>query len=256
MEILIAEDDVMILDMLVDFLDTLGHTVMTAQDGREAWHVYQTKPIQMVITDWIMPQMDGLELCSNIRAASKDHYTYIIVITGKEQKKDLLETLKCGADDYIKKPLDPEELRARIKAGERIIKLEEGHRNLQQVLIESRNKLRVVVDSLLEEIVSIDSDFRIVSVNISFVKSKGLDIRATIGTPCFQEKYWDMANFRIQAIMAHARDVFNSGLPILIRETTDAGIQGKRHVELHLQPIFHETGKVAQVTILSRDVHE
>jgi len=254
MEILIAEDDVMILDMLVDFLDTLGHTVMTAQDGREAWHVYQTKPIQMVITDWIMPQMDGLELCSNIRAASKDHYTYIIVITGKEQKKDLLETLKCGADDYIKKPLDPEELRARIKAGERIIKLEEGHRNLQQVLIESRNKLRVVVDSLLEEIVSIDSDFRIVSVNISFVKSKGLDIRATIGTPCFQEKYWDMASFRIQAIMAHARDVFNSGLPILIRETTDAGIQGKRHVELHLLPIMQEIGKVVQVAIVSRDV--
>ncbi len=190
--------------------------------------------------------MDGLELCSNIRAASKDHYTYIIVITGKEQKKDLLETLRCGADDYIKKPLDPEELRARIKAGERIIKLEEGHRNLQQVLIESRNKLRVVVDSLLEEIVSIDSDFRIVSVNISFVKSKGLDIRATIGTPCFQEKYWDMANFRIQAIMAHARDVFNSGLPILIRETTDAGIQGKRHVELHLLPIMQEIGKVVQ----------
>ena len=250
MEILIAEDDDMILNLLVDFLDTLGHTVMTAQDGQEAWHIYQTKSIQMVITDWMMPRMDGLELCRNIRAASKDHYTYIIVITGKEQKKDLLETLKCGADDYIKKPFDPDELLARIKAGERIMKLEEAHKNLQQVLIESRNKLRIVLDSLPEEIVSIDADFRIVSVNISFVKRRGLDMRATVGTPCFQEKYWNMANVRIQALMAHARGVFNSGLPILIRETTDEGVQGKRHVELHLLPIMHETGKVVQVAIV------
>jgi two-component system, NtrC family, sensor kinase len=256
MEILIAEDDDLILDLLLDSLDSQGHSVMTAQDGQEAWQIYQTKPIQMVITDWMMPRMDGLKLCRNIRAASRGHYTYIIVITGKEQKEDLLETLKCGADDCIKKPFDPDELQARIKAGERIIKLEEAHKNLQQVLIESRNKLRIVVDSLPEQIVSIDADFRIVSVNISFVKRKGVDLRATIGDPCFQEKYWCMANARIQAIMAHARDVFNSGSPILTRETTDEGVQGKRHIELNLLPIMHETGKVVQVAIVTRDVTE
>jgi two-component system, NtrC family, sensor kinase len=254
MEILIAEDDDMVLDLLVDSLDTLGHTVLTAKDGQDAWHLYQMKSVHMVITDWLMPQMDGLELCRNIRAASRDHYTYIIVITGKEQKKDLLETLKCGADDYIKKPFDPDELQTRIKAGERIIKLEERHKKLQRVLIESRNKLRIVVDSLPEEIVSIDADYRIVSVNISFVKKKGLDIRAAVGTPCFLEKYWDMPNVRIQALIAHARDVFTSGAPVLVMETMDEGIQGKRHIELHLLPIIHETGKVVQVAIVLRDV--
>ncbi|MBI5592762.1 MAG: response regulator [Deltaproteobacteria bacterium] len=254
MDILIAEDDTLILDLLVESLDIPGHTVTTARDGQEAWHIYQTKSIQMVITDWMMPRMNGMELCRNIRAASRDHYTYIIVITGKAQKEDLLETLKCGADDCIKKPFDPDELVARIKAGERIINLEEAHKDLQQVLIESRNKLRIVLDSLPEKIVAIDADFRIVSMNFSFVKRKGVDLRETIGTPCFQEKYWGMENVRIQAIMAHAREVFNSGLPILIRETTDDGVQGKRHVELHLLPIMLETGKVVQVAIVSRDV--
>ena len=126
MEILIAEDDEKILKLLVTSLGTLGHTILTAQDGQDAWQIYQTNSIHLVITDWIMPRMDGLELCRNIRAASRDQYTYLIVITGKEQKKDLLEILQCGADDYIIKPFDPEELRARVKAGERIIKLEEG----------------------------------------------------------------------------------------------------------------------------------
>ncbi len=254
MEILIAEDDEKILKLLVTSLGTLGHTILTAQDGQDAWQIYQTNSIHLVITDWIMPRMDGLELCRNIRAASRDQYTYLIVITGKEQKKDLLEILQCGADDYIIKPFDPEELRARVKAGERIIKLEEGHRSLQRVLIESRNKLRIVVDSLPEEIVSIDAEFRIVSVNLSFVKRIGLDLKAAIGTFCFQKEYWSMADFRIQAVMAQARDVFNTGLPILIRETTEEGVQGKRHVELHLLPIKDDTGKVVQVAIVSRDV--
>ncbi len=169
----------------------------------------------MVITDWMMPQMDGLELCRNIRTAAKGHYTYLIVITGKEQKKELLEILDCGSDDYIIKPFDPEELRARVKAGEQIIKLEESHRNLQRVLIESRNKLRIVVDSLPEEIVSFDTDLIIVSVNMSFPKRIGLELKAVIGTPCFQEKYWRMEKVRVQAVMTHARDVFNSGLPVL-----------------------------------------
>jgi two-component system, NtrC family, sensor kinase len=132
--------------------------------------------------------------------------------------------------------------------------LEKSHWNLQRILIESRNKLRIVVDSLPEEIVSIDADLRIVSVNTSFVKRRGLGFRTAIGSPCFQEAYWHMATTRFQTIMGHARDVFTSGLPILLQESTDEGVQGKRHIELHLLPIIHEAGKVVQVAIVSRDV--
>jgi DNA-binding response OmpR family regulator len=150
MEILIAEDDESILEMLANILDSLGHTLLTAREGQEAWHIFQTKFVPMVITDWLMPQMDGLELCRNIREASRDHYTYIIVATETEQKKALLKSLKCGVDDFILKPFDVNELSTRINASERIINLEKSHWNLQRILIESRNKLRIVVDSLRE----------------------------------------------------------------------------------------------------------
>ena len=68
-------------------------------------------------------------------------------------------------------------------------------------------------------------NFGIVSVNLGFVKRIGLDLKAAIGTFCFQKEYWSMADFRIQAVMAQARDVFNTGLPILIRETTEEGVR-------------------------------
>ncbi len=247
MDILIAEDDGMSLKLLNSILIKHGHRVLTATNGQQAWNIFQHETIPMVITDWLMPEMNGLELCQNIRNTQKEHYTYIIVATSRNEKGDLLEALKHGADDYILKPIHVEELLARIKAGERITKLE-------QCIMESRNKLRVVLDSLPEEIVSIDADFRIVSANMSFVKRQRLDIRETVGTPCFQEKYWNMANVRIQALMVHAQRVFTSGLPILIQESTDEAVQGKRHIELHLLPINHKIGNVVQIAIVLRDV--
>jgi PleD family two-component response regulator len=81
MEILIAEDDEPILEMLANILDSLGHTVLTARDGQKARHIFQTKSVPMVITDWLMPQMEGLELSRKVREVSRDHYTYIIVAT-------------------------------------------------------------------------------------------------------------------------------------------------------------------------------
>ncbi|MFH0994892.1 MAG: ATP-binding protein [Pseudomonadota bacterium] len=254
MDILIAEDDGMSLKLLNTILVKHGHRVLTATNGQQAWDIFRHETIPLVITDWLMPEMNGLELCRNIRGTQKEHYTYIIVATGRNEKGDLLEVLKHGADDYILKPIHVEELLAKIKAGERITKLEKKHKDLEQCIIESRNKLRVVLDSLPEEIVSIDVDFRIVSANMSFIKRQQLDIRETVGNPCFQEKYWNMATARIQALMAHARGVFTSGLPILIQESTDEDIQGKRHIELHLLPIMDETGKVVQIAVVIRNI--
>jgi signal transduction histidine kinase/FixJ family two-component response regulator len=254
MDILIADDDGVSIKLLNNILVKHGHRVLAATNGRQAWDIFQHETIPMVITDWLMPEMSGLELCRNIRDAQKVHYTYVIVVTSRNEKGDLLEVLQHGADDYILKPIHVEELLARIKAGERITKLEKIHKDLEQCVIGSRNKLRVVLDSLPEEIVSIDVDFRIVSANASFSRRLGLDIRAAVGTPCFQQNYWNMTHARIQAIMAHARQVFTSGLPMLIQESTDAGVQGKRHIELHLLPSMREAGKVVQLSLVLRDV--
>jgi len=127
MEILIAEDDFISRSFLQKILEGSGHTVLFAEDGLKAWELFQENNIRMVITDWMMPEMDGLTLCRNIRQAELTHYVYLIFVTAKDQKSDTVKGLESGADDYIVKPLDPEELRSRIRAGQRIIQLEDDY---------------------------------------------------------------------------------------------------------------------------------
>ncbi len=256
MNVLIADDNDLVLDLLDDILKNLNYTVVRARDGQEAWEIYQQGSVQLIITDWAMPRMNGLELCRKIRSSDTGHYTYIIVITGGGQKNELLETLKCGADDYIKKPFDPKELQARTKAGERILLLEEAHNNLQRTLVESRNKLRVVLDSLPEEIVSIDANCCIVSANNAFLKGKGVGFSQIAGAPCFDPRHWNMPAVNIANVQNHVLDIFHSGATRLVYETIDEPDREKRHIEFHLLPIRDDSGDVYQVAIVSRDITE
>ena len=254
MEILIVEDNPVSMFVLENMLIKQGHKVVTAKDGQEAWEIYQNQFIQILITDWIMPRMDGLQLCMAIRSASKGHYTYIIVTSSKDHKEDLLEILNSGADDYITKPFDVEEIKARIKAGERITMLEENYKDLQQILIESRNKLRIVLDSLPQEIVSVDRDTRIVSVNSSFLTGKRVCFSDIVTSYCFQEKYWNMPLANIENIRAYSMHVFESGVSQSACETFNAANSETRHIEFYFLPIKHENGEVYQVAIVSRDI--
>ncbi|MFH1292696.1 MAG: response regulator [Pseudomonadota bacterium] len=137
MKILIVEDDLVSRSFLQKILETLGHKVLSAEDGRKALEFFQQNSVKMVITDWMMPEMDGLTLCRNIRQAKISHYVYLIFVTAKDQKKDTLRGLEAGADDYIVKPFDPEELRARIRTGQRIIQLEEDHKRTHMHMLQS-----------------------------------------------------------------------------------------------------------------------
>ncbi|CAB1056179.1 Two-component system sensor histidine kinase [Olavius sp. associated proteobacterium Delta 1] len=137
MEILIAEDDFVSRCFLQKILEKLGHKVVSAEDGQEAWDLFQQNNVRMVITDWMMPEIDGLTLCRNIRQAKLDHYVYLIFVTAKDQKKDSIKGLEVGADDYIIKPLDPEELKARIRSGQRILELEEAFKKTSVQLLQS-----------------------------------------------------------------------------------------------------------------------
>ncbi len=131
MEIIIAEDNIISRKLLQKILEMQGHKTLVAEDGLQAWELFQKNEVKMVITDWMMPQIDGLELCKKIRSAGKEDYTYVIVLTAKDQKDDLVEVFNSGADDYIPKPFDHEELKVRIKTGERVIQLEEGHKKFR-----------------------------------------------------------------------------------------------------------------------------
>ena len=124
MRILIAEDDAVSRKMLGRALVKMGHEVISTEDGLEAWESLVKDPVRLVIADWEMPNMDGVELVRKIRDQEGAAYTYVILLTSRVNKQDKVLGLDAGADDYITKPFDRDELMVRIRAGERIIRLQ------------------------------------------------------------------------------------------------------------------------------------
>ena len=148
MKILIAEDDYVSRLLVKKAVGKIGHDTIEAENGRLAWQLFLEQDPDMVISDWMMPEMDGITLCRNIRSSGKKAYSYIILLTAKDKMTDLVEVFDAGADDYIIKPFKPDELRSRIKTGERIVHLERSHHQLQEDLIVQNSKL----DAALKEL--------------------------------------------------------------------------------------------------------
>jgi len=134
--ILIAEDDPMFRRILQRWLETWGFRVLVAEDGAEAWEYLRHKnPPEMMILDWVMPGMDGLEICRRARASSSGTYQYILLVTARDRTPDVVRGLDAGADDYLTKPFDKSELHARLRVGRRILAL-------QHQLLEAQEMLR------------------------------------------------------------------------------------------------------------------
>jgi two-component system, cell cycle response regulator len=138
MKILLAEDSAVYRHLISGHLKEWGFELVIAKDGGEAWNLLQQPGAPtLALLDWVLPEIDGIELCRRIRkAVVSGGYTYIILLTGKDGKNDLVEGMAAGADDYLVKPFEPLELRARLLAGERIL-------NLQRELVEARESLRM-----------------------------------------------------------------------------------------------------------------
>jgi putative two-component system response regulator len=124
MRILISDDDQVVCQRLESIISKLGYETMVAADGSEAWQLWKTARPRIVVTDWMMPKMDGLELCRRIRECEKDQYTYIIVVTGKDGPLAYQRGLEAGADDFIVKPFLKEELSLKVRSGERVLSIE------------------------------------------------------------------------------------------------------------------------------------
>ena len=123
MNLLLAEDDAVARLTLSAVLKGLGYEVTEAEHGGEAWANLQLGYFPMVISDWQMPEVNGPELCRRMRARATDRYSYFLMVTATGGKKRYLEGMEAGADDFITKPIDIDELRARLKAAERILGL-------------------------------------------------------------------------------------------------------------------------------------
>lgn len=126
MTILLVDDDATANLLYTILLRKSGHKVLQASDGEMAWKLLQEEEVNLVVTDWMMPNLSGLDLCRRIRMSTIDHYTYVILCTAKDEKSDLIEGMEAGADDFLVKPISREELRVRIRAGERVLNLERG----------------------------------------------------------------------------------------------------------------------------------
>jgi DNA-binding response OmpR family regulator len=132
--VLIVDDDPGSRLILQKTLARLGHEPIPAEGGVQALARFQMEHFPVVITDWKMPEVDGLELCRRIRADLRPRYTYIIVLTALEGKASYLEGMRAGADDYLVKPLDVPELEARLFVAERVLKLQSDLRTLEGLL--------------------------------------------------------------------------------------------------------------------------
>ena len=134
MNVLVAEDDPVSRRFLEKILQNLGHEVTSCPNGAEAFNAFVQSSYSVVISDWMMPEMDGLELCKRIRRANKLSYAYFIMETAKSNKADVLEAIEAGVDDYLTKPLNIDDIRERLKAAERNVEL---HRTTGQPSIQS-----------------------------------------------------------------------------------------------------------------------
>ncbi|MDP9240988.1 MAG: diguanylate cyclase [Actinomycetota bacterium] len=120
MRILVADDDLGSRLVAQAAVEALGHQCVTAADGDSAWRMFGEYAPEVLITDRQMPGLDGLQLCRTIRAAEKDSYTYIILVTSSGANADVLAGMRAGADDYLTKPVDPFDLQVRLLAAERV----------------------------------------------------------------------------------------------------------------------------------------
>ena len=149
MHALVADDDRVTALMVARTLERWGFEVTRAHDGREAWDILQRDTsLSMLVLDWMMPGMNGPELCQQIRLDESRPYAYVLLLTARDSRADLVAGLDAGADDYLIKPFDPDELRARVHVGIRVLKL---HERLTERVAELKEALEKVqrLDGLL-----------------------------------------------------------------------------------------------------------
>ncbi|HUA57678.1 MAG TPA: diguanylate cyclase [Verrucomicrobiae bacterium] len=135
--VLVAEDNPIFESMLCKILGKWGYQAISVRDGETAWKILQSDDSpRMAVLDWMMPGLDGVEVCRRVRNVGREPYTYIVLLTARTESEDLIEAMDAGADDYLTKPFRNHELRVRLRAGRRIL-------DLQEELLRAREALRV-----------------------------------------------------------------------------------------------------------------
>ncbi len=175
MKILVAEDDTTTRLKLVATLKHLGHEVVAVSDGARAWREWQDGAFDVLISDWMMPDLDGIELCRRVRAEPRETYTYLVLLTSLEGKGRFLEGMEAGADDFVTKPFDTEQLAARLHVAQRILGL---HEKLRQQATQDRmtglSNRAAILDALQGELARLgrggDGEVGVILVDLDHFK--------------------------------------------------------------------------------------
>ena len=151
MHILVVDDDSLSLSLMKDVLTKWGHEVVTKPNGNDAWTYLQEHSIDVVVTDWVMPGLNGIELCRRIRGLKSKSYIYTIMLAVQDSDVELIQALEAGADDFVGKPVNLPILRARIRAAERIIRL-------GNYLLDRNTHLKQINKKLIDARISLQRD--------------------------------------------------------------------------------------------------
>lgn len=205
MKLLIADDDAIPRRLLQAALVKAEHEVIVACDGAEAWQVLQSADApRLAILDWVMPGLDGLEVCRNVRQRENAPYIYLILLTSKDRREDIVAGLGAGADDYLIKPFDPHELQARLRAGQRIL-------DLQAALLASLEKLAQAHQREVETGAKIQQTLLLGQPPVDFA---GARIAAlTVPSQYIDGDFYDFFQYNDRCLDIVVGDVMGKGVP-------------------------------------------
>lgn len=199
--VLVADDDSITRRAIASSLSRSGYTIVTAPDGERALELL-TEPDapRLAILDWMMPGLDGIEVCRRLRREELGPYTYIVMLTSRERRTDLIAGLEAGADDYLKKPFDPAELRCRVRSGERILRLQQNLErnvaNLEEALAHVRRLQGLL--PLCMHCKSVRDDANTWHRIEAYLEEQGgLMITHSLCSDCLQKHYPEFASDRI-----------------------------------------------------------
>lgn len=182
MKVLVADDEVVSRRLLESSLTRWGYEVLVAADGLEASRILQGDDApKLAVLDWMMPGLDGIELCRAIRSRKGDSYTYVLLLTAKQTKDEVIEGLEAGADDYITKPFEPQELRVRLRTGKRILYLLEqitsAHETMRQLAshdpltkLLNRGAIVEVLENELSRCIRDEASVGVVLIDLDYFK--------------------------------------------------------------------------------------
>jgi sigma-B regulation protein RsbU (phosphoserine phosphatase) len=142
MKVLVAEDDRSLRVTMQKLLEGFGYEVCAASDGNEALNMFLVQRPPIIVTDWMMPGMDGLTMVKTIRAFAEDDYTYIIMVSSREDRSDIMEGMQAGVDEFLTKPVDRDHLHARLRVGRRILMLQDTLRQRIREIEEAQKHVR------------------------------------------------------------------------------------------------------------------